>query len=269
MWQDGKLLQPLYKDGLAHVLLVALYGVDLMSWMQRVRRWGVIVCVVGSGAIASSTVHAQTLPPCSPPNAAEYLLLVQGDTEAERNRIQDLLPSSTNVSVCQYLDATVVRAGGFTSLENANAWAQYLTEVEGAQAFVVRPAAPGEVPPEITPVESTAPPTTIEPIAASTSDSPTEATVGYAPQLLGEGYAVLVSYDDQPAIAQQVQDTLENTVGLAVYQQQPYLMAVQTTDAEVAAQALQTLSSGRFTAFIVDSGEVVLLSPAIALPDTP
>lgn len=242
-----------------------------MSWMQRVRRWGVIVCVIGSGAILSPTVRAQTLPPCSPPDTSEYLLLVQGDTEAERSRIQDLLPSSTNVSVCQYLDSTVVRAGGFTSLENANAWAQYLTEVEGAQAFVARPAVSGEVPPAVTPVEPTAP-TTIEPVAVPASVPPTDAadaTVGYAPQLLGEGYAVLVSYDDQPAIAQQVQDTLENTVGLAVYQQQPYLMAVQTTDAQVAAQTLQTLSSGRFTAFIVDSGEVVLLSTAIALPETP
>ncbi|NJN22443.1 MAG: hypothetical protein HC812_16260 [Leptolyngbya sp. RL_3_1] len=80
---------------------------------------------------------------------------------------------------------------------------------------------------------------------------------------------VLVNYDNQPAIAQQVQDTLNDIVGLAVYRQRPYLMAVQTTDAQVATQTLQTLSSARFTAFIVDSGEVVLLSPAIALPGNP
>jgi hypothetical protein len=237
-----------------------------MSWMQQVRRWGVMACVLSSGAIASPIVHAQALPPCAPPDAAEYLLLVQGDTEAERNRIQDLLPASTDVSVCEYLDSTVVRAGGFTSLENANAWAQYLTEVEGAQAFVARPAAPGEVPPAVTPVEP-APPITLEPVPVP--GTPSEPMVGYAPQLLGEGYAVLVSYDNQPAIAQQVRNTLNSPVGLAVYQQRPYLMAVQTTDAQVAAQTLQTLSSGRFAAFIVHSGEVVLLSPAIALPDTP
>lgn len=239
-----------------------------MSWMQRVRRWGVMVCVIGGGAIASQGVRAQDLPPCPPPATAEYLLLVQGETEAERNRIQDLLPASTDVSVCQYLDSPVVRAGGFTSLENANAWAQYLTEVEGAQAFVARPAAPGEVTPAVTPVE---PPEAVPDPVAPASGSPiiTPATVGYAPQLFGEGYVVLVSYSNQPAIAQQVQDTLNDTVGLAVYQQRPYLMAVQTTDAQVAAQTLQTLSSGRFTAFIVDSGEVVLLSPAIALPTAP
>ncbi len=237
--------------------------------MQRFRRWGVMVCVVSSGAIWSASVRAQDLPPCQPPATAEYLLLVQGNTEPERNRIQDLLPASTDVSVCQYLDAPVVRAGGFTSLENANAWAQYLTEVEGAQAFVARPAVPGEVTPAVTPVE---PPTATaaEPVVPA-ADSPTQptATVGYAPQLLGEGYVVLVNYDNQPALAQQVQDTLDDTVGLAVYQQHPYLLAIQTTDAQVAAQTLQTLSSGRFTAFIVDSGEVVLLSPAIALPEAP
>ena len=233
-----------------------------MSWMQRVRRWGVIVCVIGGGAIAAQGVRAQDLPPCPPPATAEYLLLVQGETEAERDRIQDLLPASTDV--CQYLDSPVVRAGGFTSLENANAWAQYLTEVEGAQAFVARPAAPGEVTPAITPVESPAAAAPVPPTASSPTTTP--ATVGYAPQLLGEGYVVLVSYSNQPAIAQQVQDTLNDTVGLAVYQRRPYLMAVQTTDPQVAAQTLQALSSGRFTAFIVDSGEVVLLSPAIALP---
>jgi hypothetical protein len=234
-----------------------------MSWMQRIRRWGVMACVVGSSAIAATGANAQDLPPCPPPATAEYLLLVQGETEAERNRIQDLLPASTDVTVCQYLDSTVVRAGGFTSLENANAWAQYLTDVEGAQAFVARPAAPGEVT-TVTPVE---PPTPTEPVPPAASPIPP--AVAYTPQLLGEGYVVLVNYDNQPAIAQQVQDTLNDTVGLAVYRQRPYLMAVQTTDAQVATQTLQTLSSGRFTAFIVDSGEVVLLSPAIALPETP
>ncbi|NJN22442.1 MAG: hypothetical protein HC812_16255 [Leptolyngbya sp. RL_3_1] len=94
------------------------------------------------------------------------MLLVQGETETERNRIQDLLPASTDVTVCQYLDSTVVRAGGFTSLENANAWAQYLTEVEGAQAFVARPAAPGEV----TTVTPAPPP---EPVVIPETTTPT------------------------------------------------------------------------------------------------
>ncbi|PSR16778.1 hypothetical protein C8255_16105, partial [filamentous cyanobacterium CCP3] len=79
-------------------------------------------------------------PPCPPPSANEYLLLVRSNTEAERDRVQDLLPSNSTVLVCDYLNDTVVRAGGFTNLENANAWAQYMTEVEGFQAFVARPA---------------------------------------------------------------------------------------------------------------------------------
>lgn len=209
---------------------------------------------------------ADVLPPCAPPDPEEYLLLVRGDTEAERDRIQDLLPASTSLMVCSYLEETVVRAGGFTSLENANAWAQYLTEMEGAQAFVVRPAAPGETPPPATPV---APPTPPAEEVALTNPQGTEPAAaepgGYTPQLLGEGYAVLVNYNNNPATAQEAQELLGTPVGLAVYRQQPYLLASHSPDAATAAETLQILSGSRLTAFIVDSSDVVLLTPAVVV----
>ena len=250
-----------------------------MAWMQPLHRWSLAVLLMtGAGAIAPGRVVADDFPPCQPPSAGEYLLLVQGETAESRDRIQNLLPTSTDVMVCRYLDDTVVRAGGFTSLENANAWARYLTEVEGTQAFVARPAAPGETRPTA-PIaaEPVAPPPPADPEPTSPEPEPTpsaapstpDPVVGYAPRLLGQGYAVLIDYDNQPAIAQQIQQTLNRPVGLAVYQQRPYLLASQTADAAAAAQVLQNLSSGRFRAFMVNSSDVVLLSPAVAIPNSP
>ena len=257
----------------------------LMSWMQTLRRWGLVVVVFWGGAIAVPAA-ADEFPPCAPPQANEYLLLVRGDTVESRDRIQNLLPTTTSVSICRYLEDIVVRAGGFTSLENANAWAQYLTEIEGAQAFVARPAAPGEMVADNTPVtaepvapvqpvESVPASPTEDPIPASEADAPTatpaavpdsETVVGYSPQLLGEGYAVLVNYSNDPVVAKQLQQALNQPIGLAVYEQRPFLLAAQSSDAQVAAQVLQALSNNRFGAFIVDSSEVVLLSAAVVTP---
>jgi hypothetical protein len=248
-----------------------------MIGIKNLRWWG-LALLVASGGMAAPRAWADEFPPCAPPNASEYLLLVQGDTVEARDRIQNLLPTTTIVSVCRYLDDVVVRAGGFTSLENANAWAQYLTEVEGAQAFVARPAAPGEVttstPITAEPVtpEPAPEPTTPEPTAPATTPTPlptesaASAEVTYAPKLLGEGYAVLVNYSNNPDIAKQLQQFLNQPVGLAIYQQQPFLLAAQSPDPQAAAQVLQTLSNNRFGAFIVDSSEVVLLSDAVATP---
>lgn len=243
---------------------------------KTLQRWGVATALIAGGIVTLPAI-ADEFPPCAPPDIGEYLLLVQGETVESRDRIQNLLPTTTSISVCRYLDDIVVRAGGFTSLENANAWAQYLTEVEGAQAFVARPAAPGEVVPDepiaaepvtplpespVEPVASPDPGTTPDPVMATTP----EAVVAYAPKLLGEGYAVLVDYGNNPEIAKQLQQTLDQPVGLAVYEQTPFLLAVQSPDAERAAQVLQTLSNGRFAAFIVDSSSVVLLSSGVAVP---
>ena len=222
-----------------------------MIRMQSLQGWGLMGIAAWIGAIAPTAAYAQSFPPCLPPAPAEYLLLAQGTTEAERTRIQNLLPTSTDVMVCEYLSDPVVRAGGFTSLENANAWAQYLTDVEGVQTFVARPAEAGD---DI----AAAPPETSESPAATM-------VVGYAPQLLGPGYAVLVDYGDDPAIAATVQQTLGTPIGLAVYQEQPYLLAMQSGDPQVAASTLQALSTGEFTVFMVNSSNVVLLSPAIAV----
>lgn len=192
-----------------------------------------------------SLASAAEFPPCPPPAATEYLLLVRSDSETERSQVQAVLPANNPVMVCQYLDDTVVRAGGFNSLESANAWAQYMTEVQNLQAFVARPAdgQGGEV---------AAPPTETSPLV-------------YAPQLLTDGFTVLVDYRNQPEIALAVQQLLNQPVGVGVFRQRPYLMLAPTQDAAVAAQALRNLNENGFVTLMVEASQVVMLAPQVAV----
>lgn len=241
------------------------------------RVWRVLFGVVGLGCFSSllpSWSWAVDFPPCPPPANNEYLLLVRGDSEAERNRIQNLLPSNSTVLVCNYLDDTVVRAGGFSNLENANAWAQYMTEVEGLQAFVARPASTTAAP--TTPADANPEPTTpttpaATPSTPTTPANPTAAASSsnsgqYNPRGLGTGYAVLVDYHNDPDIAYEIQASVGQAVGLAVYQQHPYVLIAHSPNVDGAASTLTVLSSKAIPGFIVDSQGVVMLTPAIAEP---
>lgn len=192
-----------------------------------------------------SLAAAAEFPPCPPPAATEYLLLVRSNSETERSQVQEVLPANNPVMVCQYLDDTVVRAGGFNSLESANAWAQYMTEVQNLQAFVARPAngQGGEV-------------------ATPPTETP---TITYAPQRLTDGFTVLVDYRNQPEIALNVQQLLNQPVGVGVFQQRPYLMLAPTPDAAAAAQALRSLNENGFVTLMVEASQVVMLAPQVSL----
>ncbi|MEB3289304.1 MAG: hypothetical protein VKI82_05280 [Leptolyngbya sp.] len=220
--------------------------------------------VLGLGDMAQAQ---GVFPACPPPQVNEYLLLVRGNNEAERNRVQDLLPSSSTVMVCNYLSDTVVRAGGFTSLENANAWAQYMTEVEGLQAFVARPATTGTMPPPPSTTPTPANPTPASPTPETPSVPPAAMVtpVAYAPQPLNAGFAVLVDYQYQPETARLIQRQVGQAVGLAVYRQRSYLLIAYSPNLEGAATTLSVLGGYGISGFIVDSNEVVMLTPAIAL----
>ncbi len=229
---------------------------------------GAVVSLLGGPALAQ-----QTVPLCPPPVAGEFLLLAQGRTDGERARVQAALPPGATGVVCQYLSDIVVRAGGFTDLNNANAWAQYLTETQGVPTFVVRPAAPGEAiaPP---PMAIPAPPVATSPnfpgsfpapIAPQFPSQPAAPVPTYAPRPLGPGFAVLVEYGNNPAVATFLQNGLGSVVGLAVYRQRPYLIAIHSSTLAPAATVLQRISASNLTAFVVDSQEVVLLSPAVVL----
>lgn len=226
---------------------MSLYPLPLMSRLSIAGLSGFGFALVGALGIAPPASAQSRLPACPPPINQEYLLLVRGDNEADRNRIASVLPADNTVLVCEYLNETLVRAGGFESLETANAWATYMTTVEGFESFVSRPSA--------TPV-------------AARANEPFEGQVGvptsdYQPRRLAPGYAVLVNYGARPEIATTV-GQIVRPVGLAVYQQQAYLLADYTSDADSAANTLRRLSDAQLTAILVDAQQVVQMAPEVA-----
>ncbi|MBE9066272.1 hypothetical protein IQ260_06365 [Leptolyngbya cf. ectocarpi LEGE 11479] len=206
-------------------------------------RWlgGAIIVLLSSGWAGQGM--AQSYPDCPPPASGEYLLLVRGADESERDRTLSILPVDKPTLVCNYLGDTVVRAGGFDSLEVANSWALYMSDIEQLETVVVESTAYSP--------EPTAPD---EPVAES-------APMLYQPTLLGEGVAVLVDYQQDPAIGRNLAQ--QGNVGLAVYLQQPYLLVLHTTDTSAAAARLQQLVDSGLTSFLVDSQQVIRLTDTI------
>lgn len=202
-------------------------------------------------SLATPASAQSRLPACPPPTAQEFLVLVRGETEADRSKIATILPETNTVLVCQYLDETLVRAGGFTSLETANAWASYMTTVEGFESFVSRPNSQVAAQPTGTSASSQA------------ANSASASSTAYQPRRLAPGYAVLVSYGSQFEIANTV-GQLVRPVGLAVYRQQAYLLADYSRDEAVALATLQRLNDAQLTAILVDAEQVVRLSAEVA-----
>lgn len=204
-------------------------------------RWlgGVAMILISSGFATEGM--AQGYPDCPPPGSGEYLLFIRGEDEATRDRTISVLPVDKPTLVCDYLGDTVVRAGGFTSLEVANSWALYLTDIEQLETVVV---------------ESTA----AAPEPAETAAIP-QPQGNYQPTLLGEGVAVLVDYQQNPDLGRELAQ--QGTVGLAVYLQQPYLLVMHTTDASAAASRLQQLVDSGLTSFLVDGQQVIRLTESI------
>jgi hypothetical protein len=262
--------------------------------MRRLKVWGRSKDKFGKGrsssllaAILSMGIAqpgiSQPLPACDPPNANEYLLLVANQAPETEARLTELLPENAAISTCNYLDETVVRVGGFASLEIATAWAQYIQEMASFQAFVAQP--PGSSSIAVTqPANSSTPssfpsptqlpsptPEAAQPTPGSSFPSPTSTSpqtavapaVGYNPQPLGEGYAVLVNYFNRPEVAADVQQVTAQSVGLVAYEQNPFLLAAHTPDSATANAVLQTLTQRGFTAIVVDSRRTVLLTPAV------
>lgn len=206
-------------------------------------RWltGAMLVLLGGGV--ATQVVAQSYPDCPPPASEEYLLLIKAADEASRDRTLSVLPADLPTLTCDYLGDTVVRAGGFTSLEVANSWALYLTDIEQLETVVVEPLA-----------------------VAETSDNgemvvAEERLPQYQPIVLGEGVAVLVDYQQDPQIGRDLAQ--QGQVSLAVYLQQPYLLVLHTQDSSSAAARLQQLVDSGLTSFLVDSEQVIQLTDSI------
>jgi len=180
-------------------------------------------------------IAQQTVSVCQPPKPGEYILLVPSQTRETHEQVQRTLPPNTQATRCQYLEKMVTRVAGFGGLDDANDWASYVKDTVGLSAFVVR-AAPAALP-----------------------NSPQ----AYNPQPLGDGYAVLVDYFNQPEVASQVKQFIGEDIGLVSYGQRHYLLAVYTTNQTVANSVLQQLSDRGFWSLVVDSRRVTLLGPVI------
>lgn len=211
-----------------------------------------------------------SVPLCQPPQPTEYLLLIMSQTSALRQQVQAALPPGVSLTVCNYLNQPVTRVGGFTTLDAANSWAQYLKDSVGVTTYVARPAefpaAQVATPPVPSSISSPATPTTAavpQPTPAQPSRTGQAQSQRYAPQPLGSGYAVLVDYFNQPGVAAQVRQTLGQDVGLVSYGQRPYLLTVYTSDPAIAHTTLQTLSNQGFWAVVVDARRTMLLQRSI------
>ena len=196
--------------------------------------------------------HAQAYPSCQPPRSDEYLLLVVSQSADAQSKVRSTLPNNADSTLCNYFQDTVTRVGGFRSAESATSWANYFSGTVGLSAFVARPSTSATAPQQ--PWGTT----------SSSYTGSASSTSTYNPQILGGGYAVIVQYYNRPEVAAQVSQTLNRQIGLASYGQRPFLLAVHTTDQQIANSVVRSLSERGFSATIVDSRQVVLLKSTVS-----
>lgn len=231
---------------------------------QIQRILGSILISIASLSIVPNSTEAQpSLAECQPPQSNEYILLVLSQTWEAHQTLQRNLSQQLQANLCQYLDETVTRIAGFKDLENANNWARYIKEFSGLSAFVVR--SPKALPPGQSPSAST-----LQPLGDSSVSRALPSAreirsndLAYNPQSLGEGYAVLVDYSNQPELASQIRQILGEDVGLVAYGKRHYLLAMHTTNQKAANSILRRLSDRGFWTMVVDSRRVILLTRAV------
>jgi hypothetical protein len=184
---------------------------------------------------------------CQPPRSNEYLLLVLNDRTDTQSRVQQLF-SQNNLNpiltACRYLGDSVIRVESFASADVANDWARFLTN-SNLQAFVTRPRTGGN-------------------IGNPPNNPSTPGRTGYNPQTLGNGFAVIVNYFNNPDTAASVRQITRQNVGLVSYNQNPYLLASYTTDSAAASNVLRSLTDRGLVAIVVDSrNNVFVLTPNV------
>ncbi|MDJ0554766.1 MAG: hypothetical protein QNJ68_10055 [Microcoleaceae cyanobacterium MO_207.B10] len=200
------------------------------------------IAVIAS--LTFETNYANAFDDCQPPPSDEYLLVIVTETSEAQDIVKRSLPPDITIVVCRYLNQIVSTVPGFDNQEVASDWARYVQDIVGLSAYVVRPS------------DDVLPP-----------DGPLSAPpeIGFNPQPLGTGYAVLVDYSNQPEIALQLERSLGRNIGLVAYGQKPFLLVTYTGSRRAATNSLYNLSDRGFLAFVVDSSRVTLISPRIKL----
>ncbi|MBW4441324.1 MAG: hypothetical protein KME10_08840 [Plectolyngbya sp. WJT66-NPBG17] len=212
-----------------------------------------------------SSAQAQ-LPTCQAPRSNEFLLLIVTRTPDSQARVRSVVSRDANLSVCNYFGETVTRVGGYRDADTANSWANYLNDTVRLRAFVATPpggaqvANQGDLPPARVAVSQ---PIQTQPLQTQPDLAYARNAGGYNPQLLGDGFAVIVNHYNRPEVAAQMQRVLNRNIGLASFEQRPYLLAVQTSDRAIADSILQILSDRGFAAMLVRSNRVTLLTPVV------
>lgn len=225
--------------------------------------WVVLTTGLSLGSGLNQGAIAQTQAACQSPKPNEYLLLVRNPKTDTQTQLRQLLPANALLTPCTYRNESVVRVEGFASADVANAWAKYLSDQAGLQAIVSSPSSTSVTTAPNPPATSGAGAGSFpRPNVTPTTPTTTPATTGasYNPQPLGSGYAVLVSYFNRPEVAMDVRKLTNRNVGLVSFEQRPYLLAAQGTNASSASTVLSKLTQAGLTAVLVDSRGVVLLT---------
>ncbi len=226
-----------------------------------------ILLVTAGLTVSSGQVLAQTATECQPPAQNEYLLLVLNETSDVPQHLQRTLPSNAQINVCRYLNDFVTRIGGLKSLDDANKWAQYINDIAGLKAVVARPA-PATATTFTAPATNftTANPGTINlstavpgnsTVVVPTTTFSTPTTQVYNSQNLGNVYAVLVDYANNPDVAAQIKQLTGSDAALVMFGSQQYLLAVHTTSPNEASNALRQLSDRGLLTMMVDGRKVM------------
>lgn len=217
----------------------------LTNFLHKFNTLSSALALTASGLIGSMTsvTAQQNIPMCQPPRPGEYILLVVSPTANSQQQLRSALPNEIPATTCQYLSDRVTRIGGFNSIDHANRWATYINNIVGLSAII-----------------------TTQPNVANVTQPPNSPqTVSFNPQLLGNGYAVLVDYFNKPELVNNVQQVVGGNIGFAAYGQRPYLLAVYTGNQQEAYRTLQQLTERGFFAVLVDSSQVMLLRSSVNL----
>ncbi|MDB9375920.1 hypothetical protein [Nodularia sphaerocarpa] len=215
------------------------------NFVQKFDTLSSALALAAAGLIGSMTnvTAQQNVLVCQPPRPGEYLLLVVSPTASSQKQLRSALPNEIQATTCQYLTDTVTRIGGFNRIEDANRWATYVNNIVGLSATI-----------------------TTRPTAANATQAPTPPqTISFNPQVLGDGYAVLVEYFNKPEMANSLQQVVGGNIGFASYGQRPYLLAVYTRNQQEAYNTLQKLNERGFFAVLVDGSKVMLLRSSVRL----
>lgn len=204
-----------------------------------------LLTIISSAGSMNSVIARENLAICESPRAGEYLLLVVTPTTNSRNQLRRVLPNEIETVTCTYLHDTVTRISGFNDIDDANRWAKYIDNIVGLSSIITTK-------PEPTPTKVTSVPAP---------------NISFNPQILGQGYAVLVDYFNRPELANRLQQVLGDgtIIGFVSYGQRPYLLAVYTATEQLASSTMRKLNQGGFFPIIVDSSRVVLLRASVVL----